>query len=481
MSFALADHLLLVTLGILSALFSLYSAGHALLNKRDPRSALGWVAVCLVFHPAAGGILYWLFGVNRIHTRAQRWQQRGEWGLAPHICALYDVRTIEMPAALKQEVAALLAVSDRVSGWPVLGGNRIAMLQNGEETYPAMLAAIHAARRCAYLSTYIFDTDATGMQFIDALGAAAARGVDVRVLVDGLGALYSLPPAPGRLRKAGVRTAWFLPMTEGIHINLRNHRKLLLVDNATGFTGGMNISDRHLAMNDANPRRVADLHFQIDGPAVIQMEKVFLEDWQFATGDAESASPPSTPSAAGTAYCRGISDGPNHDFEKLHLIIIGAISTAKTRVQIMTPYFLPESSLISALTAAALRGVDVVIILPQRNNLPYVAWASQALLWELLQYGIRVFYQPPPFVHTKYLMIDHGYALIGSSNLDPRSLRLNFEFNLEIYDDATINALERHFEAARRHSRPTTLEEVDGRPFPVKLRDAVAKLCVPYL
>jgi cardiolipin synthase len=477
----IADHLLLVLAGALSALFSLYSAGHALLNKRDPRSALGWVAVCLLFHPAAGGILYWLFGVNRIHTRAQRWQQRGEWGLAPHICQLYDVRTTEMPAALKQEVAALLAVSDRVNRWPVLGGNRIAMLQNGEEAYPAMLAAIHTARRCIYLSTYIFDTDTTGRTFIDALGAATARGVDVRVLVDGLGALYSLPPAPGRLRKAGVRAAWFLPMTEGIHINLRNHRKLLVVDNATGFTGGMNIGDRHLAMNEANPSRVADLHFQVDGPAVMQMEQVFMEDWRFATGDAELLSPPAAPSAAGTAYCRGISDGPNHDFEKLHLLIIGAISTAKTSVQIMTPYFLPEASLISALTAAAFRGVEVSIILPQRNNLPYVAWASQALLWELLQYGIRILYQPPPFVHTKYLMIDHGYALIGSSNLDPRSLRLNFEFNLEIYDDATINALECHFDTARRRSRPITLEEVEARPFPIKLRDAATKLFIPYL
>jgi cardiolipin synthase A/B len=477
----IADHLLLVLAGVLAALFSLYSAGHALLNKRDPRSALGWVAVCLVFHPAAGAVLYWLFGVNRIQTRAKRWQQRGEWGLAPHISQLYDVRTIEMPAELKQKVAALLAVSDRVSQRPLLGGNRIILLHNGEEAYPAMLAAIHAARRCVYLSTYIFDTDATGKTFIAALSAAAARGVDVRVLIDGLGALYSLPPAPGRLRKAGVRTAWFLPMTEGIHMNLRNHRKLLVVDNAAGFAGGMNIGDRHLAKNDANPRRVADLHFQVDGPVVMQMERVFLEDWRFATGDVELVSPPATPSAAGGAYCRGISDGPNHDFEKLHWIILGAISTAKSRVQIMTPYFLPESSLISALTAAAFRGVEVEIILPQRNNLPYVAWAAQALLWELLQFDIRIFYQPPPFVHSKYLLIDGRYALVGSSNLDPRSLRLNFEFNLEIYDDATVTALERHFEAARRRSRPTTLEEIDARPFAVKLRDAATKLFVPYL
>ncbi len=476
----IADPLWLVVVG-LSALFSLYSAGHALLNKRDPRSALGWVAVCLVFHPAAGAILYWLFGVNRIHTRAQQWQQRGHWALDPHIRQFYQIQKTEMPAALKDNVAALLAVSDRVTHRPVLGGNRVTILHNGEEAYPAMLSAIHAARRSVYLCSYIFNTDATGKKFINALGAAAARGVDARVLVDGLGALYSLSPAPGRLRKAGVRAAWFLPMTEGIHINLRNHRKLLIVDTATGFTGGMNISDRQLAMNETNPRRMSDLHFQVDGPAVMQMEEVFLEDWRFATDETEPSSPPPRPAAAGDAYCRGISDGPNHDSETLHWIIIGAISAAKSRIRIMTPYFLPESPLISALTAAAFRGVTVEIILPQRNDLPHVAWAAQALLWQLLQHDIRVFYQPPPFVHTKYLLIDRGYALVGSSNLDPRSLRLNFEFNLEVYDDATGDALARHFEAAQRRSRPTTLAEVDARPFPIKLRDAVTKLFVPYL
>jgi len=472
---------LLVIAGAFSMLFGLYSAGHALLNKRDPRAALGWVAVCLLVHPAAGAVLYWLFGVNRIHTRAQRWKQRGDWNLAPHISQFYKIQKTELPPALKGDVAELLAVSDRVTHRPVLGGNRVVILHNGEQAYPAMLAAIAAARRSVHLSTYIFDTDHTGRQFIEALAAAAARGLDVRVLVDGMGALYSLPQAPGRLRKAGVRAARFLPMSKGLYINLRNHRKLLVIDCATGFTGGMNIGDRHLAQNEANPRRVVDLHFKIDGPAVLQMEEVFLEDWRFATGDSEAAPPPVPPASAGDAHCRGISDGPNHDFEILQLIIIGAISAAGTRVQIMTPYFIPDASLVSALTAAAFRGVEVEIILPQRNNLPYVGWASQDLLSELLQHGIRIFYQPPPFVHTKYLLIDRAYALVGSSNLDPRSLRLNFEFNLEICDAAVVGALRRHFEEVRGRSRPTTLAEVNGRPFLIKLRDATTKLFSPYL
>jgi cardiolipin synthase len=471
----------LTTAGLMLALFSVYSAGHALLNKRDPRAALGWVAVCLFFPPGTGALLYWLFGVNRIHTKARRWQRHGNWGPASQTGRVYDLQKTELPAALKEAAGALVAVSDRIAGRPLLGGNRVVMLQNGEQAYPAMLGAIASARRSVYLSTYIFDTDAAGGLFIDALGAAAARGVDVRVLVDGLGALYSRPQAPRRLRKAGVRTARFLPMSRGIHINLRNHRKLLAVDCATGFNGGMNIGGRHLAMNEANPHRVADIHFQIDGPAVVQMEEVFLEDWHFSTGDAAPPPPPPRPAAAGDAYCRGISDGPNHDFEKLHWIIVGAVSVARTRVRIMTPYFIPNRALLSVLTAAALRGIEVDIILPRRNNLPYMAWAAQAFLWELLERGIRVYYQPPPFAHSKYLLIDRAYALVGSSNLDTRSLRLNFEFNLEIYDHATAGALHRHFEEVRGRSRRTTIEEVDNRPLPIKLRDAATKLFAPYL
>ena len=468
-------------IGIVIALLSIASAGHALLAKRDPRASLGWVAVCLFLLPPAGVLLYWLFGVNRIHTRAQRWQQRGAWLLAPDVGRLYRTAQPELPATLKEDAAAMLALSDRVTGRPALGGNRVVMLHNGEETYPAMLAAIEVARRSVYLCTYIFDTDASGRRVIEALRAALARGVDVRVLVDGMGALYSWPPVLGRLRRAGIRAAKFLPMHRGIHLNLRNHRKLLIVDCATGFTGGMNIGDRHLAMNEANPRRVVDLHFQVDGPVVMQMEEVFLEDWHFATGDASPAPPPPHPPAAGHAYCRGISDGPNHDFEMLRWVIIGVISAARTSVRIMTPYFIPDQALLSALTAAAFRGVAIDIILPQRNNLPYVAWATRALLWELLQRGIRISYQPPPFVHSKLLLVDRVYALVGSANLDPRSLRLNFEFNLEIYDHATVAAIQHHFESVRARSRPDTLAEVDGRSLPVKLRDAAAKLFAPYL
>lgn len=460
--------------GVLAAL-AICSAGHALLYKRDPRAAWGWIIVCLAL-PGAGAVLYWLMGVNRIRTRAKTWKAEGQWdGAGPtrqgrHAAPLF-------PGAA---VPALARVADRVTGLPLLGGNRVRPLHNGEAAYPAMLDAIATARETVYLSTYIFRTDRSGRRFVDALAAAAERGADVRVLLDGLGLWYSWPHATRAFKRTKARVSRFLPLGRGFHLNLRNHRKLLIVDGRIGFTGGLNIGDHHLAAGD-DPRRVVDLHVEVEGPIVEHLEAAFLDDWAFSTRERAEPRPPPPRLPAGPAWCRGISAGPNEDFEKLYWIVLGALSAARSRLRIMTPYFIPDRALVSALDTAALRGVRVDVVLPRCNNLPYVAWATRALLWEVLYYGVRVYFQPAPFVHTKLLLVDEGYALLGSANLDPRSLRLNFEFDLEVHDGAVAGGLARHFDEIRGRSHEVTLEEMDRRPFPARLRDAAAKLLSPYL
>ena len=477
------ESLLTILFWGLLALAGVLSAGHALLNKRDPRAALGWVVLCLVL-PGVGAFLYWLLGVNRIRTLARDWQARGMGmhGRQPDFCLWVADMAAELPFRA-ENYAAQLSLADAVTRRPLLQGNRVRPLHNGEEAYPAMLEAIEAAHSSVCLSTYIFDSDRTGRRFVEALRAAAARGVDVRVLVDAMGERYSFPPARRLLRRSGVRIARFLPPSlseRGIHINLRNHRKLLIVDGLVGFTGGMNIGDRHLA-NKNNPRRVVDIHFRVEGPVVGQMQEAFFEDWQFTTGEPVAGIdyPDAVPGAE--AFCRGISDGPNEDFEQLTWLLVGALNCARRRVRIMTPYLIPDRSLITAINAAALRGVTVEIMLPEKNNLPYVAWATRAYLWELLQYGTRIYYQPSPFVHSKFLLVDDAYALVGSANLDPRSLRLNFEFCLEVYDRRLNDTLARHFDTLHGLSREVSKEELDVRPLPLKLRDAFAKLFSPYL
>lgn len=463
---------------------SILTAVHALLNKRDPRAALIWLVLCF-FLPGIGAGAYWLFGVNRIRTRAKDLQSRGEdppWP-QPNVC-YWSPRFSYDPIFLHENYRTLLSLADSVTRRPLTSGNRVKPMFNGEEAYPAMLEAIEQAKDSINLSTYIFGSGNTGKRFVAALEAAAKRGVKVRVLIDALGERYSFPPARRLFRHSKVRFVRFLPpslLGWGINFNLRNHRKLLIIDGGIGFTGGMNIADRHLAADVKNPTRNSDVHFRVEGPVVGQLQEAFFEDWSFATRETFVSPDYPAPVEDGPSFCRGISAGPNEDFDKLMWILVGAFNSARRKIRIMTPYFIPDRPLIAALNSASLRGVDVEILLPRKNNLPYVAWATRSYLWEMLQYGTRVYYQPPPFAHGKLLLVDDHYALVGSANLDPRSLRLNFEFNLEIYDRKLNGLLGGHFDAVREVSQQITLAEVDGRPLPVKILDSVAKLFSPYL
>jgi len=212
------------------------------------------------------------------------------------------------------------------------------------------------------------------------------------------------------------------------------------------------------------------------------LQEVFADDWFFTTQEAlrgEQWFPPLR--ACGPVIARGIADGPDEDFEKLRWVILGALATARRSICIATPYFLPEPSIISELSLAAMRGVQVDIVLPSRGNLPFVQWASTAHWWQVLEHGCRIWLSPAPFDHSKLLIVDGCWSLLGSANWDPRSLRLNFELNLECYDAALARKLTDIFDAKRAPSRRVTLEEVDARSLPVRLRDGTARLLTPFI
>jgi cardiolipin synthase A/B len=460
-------------------LAALTASAHALLNKRDTRAATLWIAFVWLM-PALGPLLYLVLGVNRIRRRALV--------LGVHKPASLPIlEDLEQPEHEGTGHLKLLArVVSRLVAEPLTAGNRVQPLVNGDEAFPAMLAAIESAQRSISLVSYIFDNDASGRAFADTLGRAAKRGVAVRVLIDAAGTRYSWPPITYRLKRVGVRCAKFLPASllmpwRVATINLRNHRKILVVDGHTAFTGGMNI--RHgnvLAEHPPNP--VQDLHFRIEGPVVAQLQDAFANDWAFTTGeilDGQAWFPKLN--GEGAVIARVITDGPDGDFEKARWTLLAALAEAQTSVQILTPYFLPDPALIIGLNLAALRGVRVDIVMPSKNNLPFVHWASRAMWWQLLQRGCHVWLTPPPFDHSKLMVVDGHWVLLGSANWDARSLRLNFEINVECYGPGLARDLTSVIEGKLIHAREVTLAEVDARTIPGKLRDAAARLFSPYL
>jgi len=464
--------------GIAATVFlvAVASAVHAVLQRRETGAVIAWVGLIFLL-PLAGSVLYWLFGINRIRRRARALREG-------HTPSPLRRPSLEVDPELDERWRGLLGSGDALSPFAVSPGNRVTPLFDGDQAYGAMLEAIDGAQRGISLATYIFDTDRIGRLFAERLRAASERGVEVRVLIDGIGARYSRRSMLAHLRRLGVRSAAFLP----VHLprsfavfNLRNHRKLLVVDGETGFTGGMNIRQGH-CRSDPGRHRIHDLHFRIDGPVVEQLQAVFAEDWAFATREPLSGPAwDASGAAVGTALCRGLPDGPDEDFEVLQFTLLAALAEARERVTIITPYFLPDVGLLSALKTAALRGVQVDLMLPRRGNLRLVEWASNPLHAELVERGCRIWLTPPPFNHSKLMLVDGCWVLFGSGNWDPRSLRLNFEFNLECYDRILVRDLTAWTTGLREQSQLLTLQEIWRRPLPLRLRDGAARLLTPYL
>lgn len=473
---------------------TLYTAGHALLHKPNAASAWGWIGACLLL-PFAGPALYSLFGVNRVQTRARRRRmprtRGGDIGSA-HALDARRRRGASRPA-IPAALSEVARTGDVITRQPLLDHNRLAILHNGEQAYPRMLAAIDSARHSVALMSYIFESDAAGLAFVEALTRAHERGVEVRCVLDGIGEL-AWRRAGSLLRERGLKVARYNPLRfwpPFLHANLRNHRKLLVVDGRIAYTGGMNISLDHLVEAAGNPYPTIDVDVEVQGPVIAQLMQVFLDDWAYASG--EDWLPPAAEPAAlaneaadpapdeAHAICRVIIDGPNEDFGHLTMVLLAAISAAQKHLYIVMPYFLPPEELLVALQSAALRGVTVDVLLTRQSDHPLTFRAMHKLIPRLLEGGVRVWFQPPPFCHAKLFVVDGHYAQVGSANLDSRSLRLNFELMVEVYDPVFAGRLVQHCQQLRERAHRVTREEMQARPLAIKLRDAACWLFSPYL
>ena len=456
---------------LLRLALALIATAHVLLTKRNTRSSIAWIGFAWI-SPVIGTALYFGFGINRVSRRARKLRRR----LHSNGEAVPD------SSGRDDHLAPLEAAVRTITKRPALAGNRVERFENGDEAYPRMLAAIDAAQASVGLASYIFFDDAGGRPFVEALARAHRRGVAVRVLVDGVGSGYFHCKAASALPEAGVPVERFLHSVlpwRMPFINLRNHKKVLVVDGRLGFTGGMNISAANLVATHP-PEPVRDTHFLLEGPVVGQLTEAFAADWNFAANE-ELDGDAWFPEIAedGPATARVITAGPAQDIEKIELVMIQAIASAQRGVRLMTPYFLPDERLMTALSLAAMRGVQVDIVVPEKSDHRAVDWAARNNFGILIDAGCRVWLNPPPFDHSKLLVVDRTWTLIGSTNWDTRSFRLNFELNLEVYHSDLAGDLDRLVES--KQGRRVRNKELRARSVPVRLRDAAMRLTQPYL
>jgi len=461
-----------ITLSIVHFVLAAGVTLHVLAHNRNPGSAVSWIGLAWL-SPVVGSVLYLFLGINRVQRRA-----RSAGAAVPDEAVVAS----SPPPAGCAHLAGLELAARRISRRNIQPGNAIVMLANGDVAYPQMIAAIEGAAASVALSSYIFRADKVGHEFIAALSAARQRGVEVRVLIDGYGGGYLVSATYRKLRHAGVAVArfmhsalpWRMPF-----LNLRSHRKILCVDGRIAFTGGLNIGDENvIAGNPHHP--VLDTHFSVDGPVVAQLCEAFAGQWYFTTGET-LAGPAWFPSlgAVGDSLARVITSGPDQDLEKIELLVLEAIGCARSSIQIMTPYFLPDDRIITALALAAMRDVVVDIVLPAHSNHPTVDWAMRAHIGPLLVAGCRVWTHAPPFDHSKLLAVDNVWCFVGSTNWDMRSFRLNFEVNVEVYQSDLVGQVSAKIVA--NQSTRLTAADLEERSLASRLRNNAAHLMLPYL
>jgi len=476
---------LLTALGALLAAIPLAMIPLVVLRRKEPSSTIAWI-LTLLFLPALGVILYLLFGRDRVHWPARRKRQADTLvgaavaARAPHAGLDLPTRQAPMTAFERQ----IFAVSAKFSGTATSAGNRVEVLSQGDEVYERLGAAIDAAEHHVHAEFYLIRRDETGAWFRDRLAAAAQRGVQVRMLCDGYGCLALGPGWWRSLKKAGGRVGTFLPMRSMLlqPVNLRNHRKIVVVDGKVAFAGGVNVGNEY---RGRMPRIGAwrDTHYVVHGPAASGLQRVFLQDWFFATGEAVDpvAYFPEHGQSQGEATVAIVPSGPDTATEAIHRVFFAAIAGARQRVRITTPYFVPDTAMVVALQVAAMRGVDVQIILPRRSNHAVTFHAGRSFYQGLLAAGVHIHEYDPGMIHAKTMVVDGTTILMGSANMDMRSFRLNFEVHALIHDEATASELETCFARDLSRTVEVTLEAWLQRPLRVRIAEGWGRFLSPLL
>ncbi len=464
---------LLLDLAIIAVLIPV-----VILQRRESGATLAWILV-IVLVPFLGLLAFWVFGTTRLHLRRRK-RRSIEAQLAP---ALHQLKVQSSSRLVVTGLPpSLLQLAEKLDAVGPQPGNEVALLRQGAVAFDTLEAAINCSSHHVHLAYYIWEPDPTGMRLRDALIRACNRGVEVRLLLDDVGSRNTGEEFFRGLLAAGGRVARFLrvnPLGRQLALNNRNHRKIVVVDGDTGFTGGMNVGDVYAGL--AEPWR--DLHARICGPVVHTLQEVFCQDWYHATGD-DLVSTAYFPQikGKGKVWAQLLASGPADErWRSIHTLLFAAINLAQQRVWIETPYFVPDPPIVMALQTAALRGVDVRLLLPGHSDHPMVLHAGRSFLDQLLAAGVRVFEVQNAMPHAKTVTIDGVFSTLGSANMDQRSFRLNFEANLFFYGESVASELEQDFLAFCAEANEVTTLSRQNLSKHQRLAEGVGRVLAPLL
>lgn len=443
-------------------------------ENRNPVKSLAWVTI-LILLPAVGLVLYFFFGRNIKNKRmiSRRNKRRLRKSVkTPGIC--------KNPRDLPDRSRQLVKLANGLTGAPYYPGNSLTVFSDGADKFEALKADIAAARKSVNLQYYIFENDTIGREIAAMLMQKASEGVKIRVIYDHVGSVHVSSNFFRNMRRAGVEAypffkVAFIPLAS--KVNWRNHRKMVIIDGAIGYIGGMNIADRYIDGGRFDMWR--DCHVRLTGPAVASLQYSFARDWNFMGRELLEEQPDAAP--AGNVGIQTVTGGPMSQWNNMAHLFLQAISTAKTRVWLQTPYFMPPEHMLQALQNAALSGVDVRIMLPRRSDSLILSLASRSYFTEIVRAGVKIYLFEAGMLHSKVLIIDDDISSIGSTNFDFRSFEHNFEGNLMIYSAETNAELQRIFLADQTKSTRIRPEKWKRRPLSQRALESILRLLSPIL
>jgi cardiolipin synthase len=463
--------------GYLAALFLI---PRIILERRHPSATMAWM-LGIALLPLAGIPLYFLIGVRRIrrHIRAKI-----AAATPPPLQPEGSLRPEELPSLLAADCGRALAAAGAP---PPTSGNRVTFVSGGDEAYEAVISLVSSAKDHVHAQFFILDVDVVGKRFIQALAAKAREGVRVRLLLDAVGSWRALRGIVRPLREAGGEVAAFLPafpLHRRWSAHLRNHRKLLIADGRKAFTGGMNIGKRYMGPRTTKAQW-RDRAVVIEGPALPDLQALFLDDWAFATEEASPAgdlfpTPRRFPDGdPPPCILQVAAAGPDRQSRPIYEGVFAAFAAARRRIWIETPYFVPDDGIGAAMRNAALRGVDVRLIVPGTSDLRIVTLAGRSYFDEMMASGVNVYLYRPTNLHAKVLVVDDAVGVIGSPNVDMRSFFLNFELGLFLYDRPQVEALAEGFREDLSRSEAVDPERFSRRPRMVRLLEDTCRIFSP--